>query len=55
MQNPEQTDIGQLFMVGLPTPELDSSTLQLIADFQTERTGQTAAAPSLRCTQTGLS
>ncbi len=34
MQNPEQTDIGQLFMVGLPTTELDSSTLQLIADLQ---------------------
>ena len=34
MQDPEQTDIGQLFMVGLPSTELDSSTLQLIRDLQ---------------------
>jgi len=34
MQTPEQTDIGQLFMVGLPATELDSSTLQLICDLQ---------------------
>jgi beta-N-acetylhexosaminidase len=34
MQNLEQTRIGQLFMVGLPTTELDSSTLQLICDLR---------------------
>jgi beta-N-acetylhexosaminidase len=34
MQNSEQTYIGQLFMVGLPTTELDSSTLKLIRDLR---------------------
>jgi beta-N-acetylhexosaminidase len=34
LNEPEYTDIGQLFMVGLPATELDNSTLLLIRDLQ---------------------
>ena len=37
MQNLAKRDLGQLFMVGLPTTELDSSTLELIEKFRSFR------------------